>query len=110
MGWLASRTLDPRVVSLNPGLSVTCACVPGQHFTTNSVFHLGLFLRALRPARTDLRPARFTRALSELKKKKKLFKKKIIYKKKNLIYYKKKKIIFIFTKCICCFCVFRQPL
>ena len=30
-GWLASRTLDPRVVSSNPGLSVTCACVPGQN-------------------------------------------------------------------------------
>ena len=34
-----------------------------------SVFQLGLFLRALRPARTGLRPARFTRALPELKKK-----------------------------------------
>ena len=30
-GWLASRTLDPRVVSLNPGRSVTCGCVPGQN-------------------------------------------------------------------------------
>ena len=30
-GWLASRTLDPRVVSSKPGLSVTCACVPGQN-------------------------------------------------------------------------------
>ena len=30
-GWLASRTLDPRVVSSNPGRSVTCACVPGQN-------------------------------------------------------------------------------
>ena len=30
-GWLASRTLDPRVVNLNPGLSVTRACVPGQN-------------------------------------------------------------------------------
>ena len=34
-----------------------------------SVFQLGLFLRALRPARTGLRPARFTRALPEFKKK-----------------------------------------
>ena len=34
-----------------------------------SVFQLGLFLRALCPARTGLRPARFTRALPELKKK-----------------------------------------
>ena len=30
-GWLASRTLDPRVVSSNPGISVTRACVPGQN-------------------------------------------------------------------------------
>ena len=29
--WLASRTIDPRVVSSNPGLSVACACVPGQN-------------------------------------------------------------------------------
>ena len=41
------------------------------------MFQLGLFLRALRPARTGLRPARFTRALPEFKKKKKLKKKKI---------------------------------
>ena len=27
--WLASRTLDPRVLRSNPGLSVTSACVPG---------------------------------------------------------------------------------
>ena len=30
-GWLASRTLDPRVVRSNPGLFVTCTCVPGQN-------------------------------------------------------------------------------
>ena len=30
-GWLASRTLDPRVVSSNRGRSVTCGCVPGQN-------------------------------------------------------------------------------
>ena len=30
-GWLASRTLDPRVVSSNPGRSVTCGCVHGQN-------------------------------------------------------------------------------
>ena len=36
----------------------------------NSVFQLGLFLRALRPVRTGLRPARFSCALPELKKKK----------------------------------------
>ena len=37
-----------------------------------TVFQLGLFLRALRPARTGLRPVRFTRALPEfiIKKKK----------------------------------------
>ena len=34
------------------------------------MFELGLFLRVLRPARTGLRPARFTRALPEFKKKK----------------------------------------
>ena len=42
-----------------------------------SVFQLGIFLRALRPARTGLRPARFTSALSELYIKKK---KIVIYK------------------------------
>ena len=42
-----------------------------------SVFQLGLFLRALRPARTGLRPVRFTRALPELFKKKKFKKKKL---------------------------------
>ena len=30
-GWLASRTLDPRVVRSSPGRSVTRACVPGQN-------------------------------------------------------------------------------
>ena len=30
-GVVASRALDPKVVSSNPGRSVTCACVPGQH-------------------------------------------------------------------------------
>ena len=39
------------------------------------MFQLGLFLRALRPARTGLRPARFTRALPEFYNKN--FKKKI---------------------------------
>ena len=29
--WLASRTLDPRVVRSNPGQYVTRACVPGQN-------------------------------------------------------------------------------
>ena len=38
-----------------------------------SVFQLGLFLRALRPACTGLRPARFTRTLTEFKKKKKTY-------------------------------------
>ena len=38
-----------------------------------SVFQLGLFLRALCPAHTGLRPARFTRALPEFKKIKKYF-------------------------------------
>ena len=32
---VASRTLDPRVVSLYPGRSMTCGCVPGQNTTTN---------------------------------------------------------------------------
>ena len=31
LGWLASRALDPRVVSSNPDLTVTRACVPGQN-------------------------------------------------------------------------------
>ena len=30
---VASRMLDPWVVRLNPGLSVTCACVSGQNTT-----------------------------------------------------------------------------
>ena len=38
---------------------------------TTAVFQLGLFLRALRPARTGLCPARFTRALPEFKTNKK---------------------------------------
>ena len=42
------------------------------------VFQLGLFLRALCPARTGLRPARFTRALPEFKKKINLKKSKLI--------------------------------
>ena len=42
-------------------------CQPSVIYT---VFQLGPFLRALRPARTGLRPARFTRALPELKRKK----------------------------------------
>ena len=36
-GWLASRTLDPRVVSSKSGLSVACACVPGQNTTTKLI-------------------------------------------------------------------------
>ena len=47
---------------------------PGQEYDRHkymTVFQLGLFLRALRPARTGLRPARFIRALPEFKKKKK---------------------------------------
>ena len=43
-----------------------------------TVFQLGLFLRALRPANTGLRPARFTRVLPKLEKKK--------LKKKNYFY------------------------
>ena len=62
-------------------IDITCQSLP--------VFQLGLFLRALRPARTGLRPALFTRALPEFNQKK-----KIIYKKKNC---------FIFTKCNCFF-------
>ena len=63
--------------------------------STNPVFQLGLFLRALRPTRTGLRPARFTRTPCRNLKKKKI---------------EKKTIFFIFTKCNCCFCVFRQPM
>ena len=44
-----------------------------------TVFQLGLFLRALRPARTGLRPARFTCALPEFRKKKKNYKKKKLF-------------------------------
>ena len=56
----------------------------------SSVFQLGIFLRALHPAHTALRPARSHSALPEFKKKKKLFE------------------VFFFTKCNCCFCVFRH--
>ena len=63
---------------------------PGQGSTEFvSVFQLGLFLMALRPARTSVRPARFARALPELQKKKKY----IIY-----FYFVQNKIFF--------FCVF----
>ena len=40
----------------------------GDVHRTAAVFQLGLFLRALRPARTGLRPARFTRTLPEFEK------------------------------------------
>ena len=53
------------------------------------VFQLGIFPRALHPARTVLRPARLHSALPALKKKKNYY-------------------FFCFSKCICCFCVFRQ--
>ena len=52
-----------------------------------TVFQLGIFLRVLRPARTVLRPARLCSYLPE---------------------FKKKKMYYLFTKCNCCFCVFRQ--
>ena len=55
-----------------------------------AVFQLGIFTRALRPARTGLHSARFTSALPELLK-------------KNFFFF------FPFTKCNCC-CVFRQPM
>ena len=38
---LANRTIDPRVMRLNPGLSVSFACVPGQNTTTNYLCILG---------------------------------------------------------------------
>ena len=41
-------------------------CVQSQLGYDRTVFQLGIFLRALRPARTGLRPARFTSALPEL--------------------------------------------
>ena len=53
-----------------------------NYIAYNTVFQLGIFLRALRPARTVLRPARLYSALPD--------------------------IFFFFTKCNCCFCVFRQ--
>ena len=58
---------------------------------SNSVFQLGIFLRALRPARTVLRPARLYSVLPEFKKK-----------KINNFF------LFCNTNCNCCFCVFRQ--
>ena len=63
---------------------------------TRAVFQLGLFLRALRPARTGLRPARFTRALPEFKKK------KISTKKKKKI----KIHLFLFLQNVIAFLVF----
>ena len=47
----------------------------------DTVFQLGIFLRALRPARTVLRPVRLSSALPKLfkKKKKKRKKKEIVY-------------------------------
>ena len=64
--------LSPSVQALNTLLFIC------NDYASRSVFQLGLFLRALRPARTGLRPARFTRALPEFKKKKKIKKKKLI--------------------------------
>ena len=63
-----------------------------------TVFQLGLFLRALRPARTGLRPARFARAMPEFNKKRFNFKnKKLIYFlfKKNVI------AVFVFSDSRC---------
>ena len=63
------------------------------------MFQLGLFLRALRPARTGLRPARFTRALPEFKKKKK---KKINLKKKKIVLFLQNIIaVFVFSGSRC---------
>ena len=66
-----------------------------------TVFQLGPFLRALRPARTGLRPARFTRALPELKQK--IIIKYLIQKEKI-----KKKNFVLFLQNVIAFCVFRQ--
>ena len=73
---------------LRPGslyLKVCYKLVTVRVSCSHTVFQLGLFLRALRPARTGLRPARtglsparFTRALPEFKKKIVLFLQNVI--------------------------------
>ena len=79
------RDADAAVLFVEPRREVVqhlCAATDGSA----PVFQLGLFLRALRPARTGLRPARFTRALPEFKKPQ-LIKKKTINNKKTLIHF-----------------------
>ena len=61
-GSVPSQVLRLRVIHLTVIITIMWFAV--------SVFQLGIFLRALRPARTGLRPARFTSALPELFKKK----------------------------------------
>ena len=61
----------------------------------STVFQLGLFLRALRPARTGLRPARFARALPEFKETNNNLKKK----KKNYFLFLQNVIVFSDSRC-----------
>ena len=65
------RNCVKRVLSSPPPPPKILKCI-STHGIQNSVFQLGLFPRAPRPARTGVRPARFTRALPELQKKKKI--------------------------------------
>ena len=58
----------------------------------HDVFQLGLFMRALHPARTGLRPARFTHALLEFKKKKIIF---LFLQNENVI------AVFVFSDSLC---------
>ena len=51
---------------------ITVKISTSSQLFTYTVIQLGIFLRALRPARTGLRPARFTSTLPELQKKKKI--------------------------------------
>ena len=65
--------------------------------TIDAVFQLGIFLRALCPARTVLRTARFTQRPDQI----------ICIKKKVNYFFN---YFLLFTKCNCCFCVFKQPM
>ena len=61
-------------------------------YYTLTVFQLGLFLRALRPARTGLRPARFAQRLDRFKK---IY--IYIYYKKNVLFLPHVIAVFVFS-------------
>ena len=66
---LSSIVVSDRISSVATLETIAVGCAPFLDSSAFTVFQLGIFLRALRPARTALRPARLSSALSELFKK-----------------------------------------